>query len=149
AQVVDAVLADRGLTHAPSTGGQWADQLLYTLGGSLAALPLRDPAAMGVVRLLAPHHSERLEKMSVARLPADDLRLDQMPDRLRNAGLVAEGDLPAIPAAVATLVHARVLFVGTRVRCRSCSLELWRIVDELAMEIRCTGCRAPIVFDAL
>lgn len=147
AQVVEAVLNDRGLTHERSNGGEWADQLLQSLGGDLAEMPLRAPAAMGVVRLLAPQRDERLGQMNVARLPAEDLQVGQIRDRLRATGVVSENDIRAVPAAVATLARTRIVFAGMRVRCPSCGLQPWRVVDDLATQMQCSGCRAPIAFD--
>lgn len=147
AQVIDAVLADCGLTSQRSSGGQWADQLLRALGDDLAEIPLRAPAAMAVVRMLAPQRDERLGQMNVAWLPSQDLQVDQIADRLRATGAVSGVEIKAVPTAVAALARARVLFAGVRVRCLSCGLAPWRIVDELATQMRCDGCRAPIGFD--
>jgi hypothetical protein len=75
--------------------------------------------------------------------------LDQISDRLRGNSLAAKDDIRAMPAAVAALVRAGILFAGTRIKCSFCTLDPWRIVDDLPTQMSCAGCRSPIFFDAI
>jgi len=142
AQVIEALLTDANYSHERSDNGRKADQLLAALGGNLRDLVIRDACAMEVVRALAPHRDKRLIQADAAQLPAQTLSLGQLRDRLGH-------DRSVVRRAISSLVRARVLFAGLRVLCRSCGLAQWRVIDDAATEMRCSGCLDSIRFDAL
>ncbi len=140
-QVFDTLLDDAGFRHERSDNGRKVDQLLAALGGDLLRLPIGSREAMTSLRWLAPQRDKRLEEIDAARLPLRDLSLGELSAR---TSLPRERARPVL----SSLVGAHVVLAGVRVRCSSCELVEWRVVDAVTTNMTCAGCLASVRFDA-
>jgi len=162
--VIEALARDHGLRASPSTAGAAAATLLRQLGSLEAVSALLNPSVVAELHRLGERRGiswfRRRMRELAADAGADEERIAAIERRLDDLSLRAfEGEGNDLTVeSVRTLVGQRdrasawlrwalergLLVQGVEVKCRRCSAQSWRSVQEMAPPVVCRGCGATI-----